>query len=100
MFRRFFRAPLQLAGTAEPHTLTSVNAKPIAATMTRTVGPQARSLGVLAAWGGSDDPAGCFGTHFVRNYIAMWFCPGPRVRKRKRRNTMTDGMDLPTVALA
>ena len=51
-------------------TLTSVDAKPIAATMTRTVGASGIDWGVLAAAGVLTILPGALVIYFVRNYIA------------------------------
>jgi glycerol transport system permease protein len=51
-------------------TLTSVNAKPIAATMTRTVGAAGVDWGVLAAAGVLTIVPGAVGIDVVRNYSA------------------------------
>lgn len=57
-------------------TLTSVNAKPIAATMTRTVGASGIDWGVLAAAGVLTIIPGALVIYFVRNYIAKGFAMG------------------------
>ena len=57
-------------------TLTSVNAKPIAATMTRTVGAAGIDWGVLAAAGVLTIIPGALVIYFVRNYIAKGFALG------------------------
>jgi glycerol transport system permease protein len=57
-------------------TLTSVNAKPIAATMTRTVGASGIDWGVLAAAGVLTIVPGALVIYFVRNYIAKGFAMG------------------------
>ena len=57
-------------------TLTSVNAKPIAATMTRTVGAAGIDWGVLAAAGVLTIVPGALVIYFVRNYIAKGFALG------------------------
>ena len=57
-------------------TLTSVNAKPIAATMTRTVGAAGVDWGVLAAAGVLTIIPGALVIWFVRNYIAKGFALG------------------------
>jgi len=57
-------------------TLTSVNAKPIAATMTRTVGAAGVDWGVLAAAGALTIIPGALVIYFVRNYIAKGFALG------------------------
>ncbi|MCE0503939.1 MULTISPECIES: carbohydrate ABC transporter permease [unclassified Roseivivax] len=57
-------------------TLTSVNAKPIAATMTRTVGASGIDWGVLAAAGVLTIVPGALVIYFVRNYIAKGFALG------------------------
>lgn len=57
-------------------TLTSVNAKPIAATMTRTVGAAGVDWGVLAAAGVLTIVPGALVIYFVRNYIAKGFALG------------------------
>ncbi|HCP80932.1 MAG TPA: sugar ABC transporter permease [Octadecabacter sp.] len=57
-------------------TLTSVDAKPIAATMTRTVGASGIDWGVLAAAGVLTILPGALVIYFVRNYIAKGFALG------------------------
>ena len=57
-------------------TLTSVDAKPIAATMTRTVGAAGIDWGVLAAAGVLTIIPGALVIWFVRNYIAKGFALG------------------------
>ena len=57
-------------------TLTSVNAKPIAATMTRTVSASGLDWGVLAAAGILTIIPGALVIWFVRNYIAKGFALG------------------------
>ena len=57
-------------------TLTSVDAKPIAATMTRTVGAAGIDWGVLAAAGVLTILPGALVIYFVRNYIAKGFALG------------------------
>ena len=57
-------------------TLTSVNAKPIAATMTRTVSASGMDWGVLAAAGVLTIIPGALVIWFVRNYIAKGFAMG------------------------
>ncbi len=57
-------------------TLTSVNAKPIAATMTRTVSASGMDWGVLAAAGVLTIVPGALVIYFVRNYIAKGFALG------------------------
>ncbi|MBW6419253.1 carbohydrate ABC transporter permease [Celeribacter sp. PS-C1] len=57
-------------------TLTSVDAKPIAATMTRTVGAAGVDWGVLAAAGVLTIVPGALVIYFVRNYIAKGFALG------------------------
>ena len=57
-------------------TLTSVNAKPIAATMTRTVSAAGIDWGVLAAAGVLTIVPGAIVIYFVRNYIAKGFALG------------------------
>jgi len=57
-------------------TLTSVEAKPIAATMTRTVGASGVDWGVLAAAGVLTIIPGALVIYFVRNYIAKGFALG------------------------
>ncbi|HEU4411440.1 MAG TPA: carbohydrate ABC transporter permease [Polyangiaceae bacterium] len=57
-------------------TLTSVNAKPIAATMTRTVSAAGMDWGVLAAAGVLTIVPGAVVIGFVRNYIAKGFALG------------------------
>ena len=57
-------------------TLTSVVAKPIAATMTRTVSAAGMDWGVLAAAGILTIVPGALVIYFVRNYIAKGFAFG------------------------
>ena len=57
-------------------TLTSVDAKPIAATMTRTVSAAGMDWGVLAAAGVLTIVPGAVVIGFVRNYIAKGFALG------------------------
>ncbi len=57
-------------------TLTSVVAKPIAATMTRTASTSGYELGLLAAAGALTIVPGAIVIWFVRNYIAKGFALG------------------------
>ena len=57
-------------------TLTAVNAKPIAAVMTRTASTSGYELGLLAAAGVLTIIPGAFVIYFVRNYIAKGFALG------------------------
>lgn len=57
-------------------TLTSVAAKPIAATMTRTASSSGYELGLLAAAGALTIIPGAIVIWFVRNYIARGFALG------------------------
>ncbi|MGF1620194.1 MAG: carbohydrate ABC transporter permease [Rhodomicrobiaceae bacterium] len=57
-------------------TLTSVYAKPIAATMTRTASTSGYELGLLAAAGTLTLIPGAIVIYFVRNYIAKGFALG------------------------
>jgi len=57
-------------------TLTAVEAKPIAATMTRTASTSGYELGLLAAAGTLTIIPGAFVIYFVRNYIAKGFALG------------------------
>jgi glycerol transport system permease protein len=57
-------------------TLTSVQAKPIAAVMTRTASTSGYELGLLAAAGVLTIIPGAFVIYFVRNYIAKGFALG------------------------
>jgi glycerol transport system permease protein len=57
-------------------TLTSVDAKPIAATMTRTVSAAGMDWGVLAAAGVLTIIPGAIVIYFVRHYIAKGFAMG------------------------
>ena len=59
-------------------TLTSVDAKPIAATMTRTVSAAGMDWGVLAAAGVLTIVPGAIVIWFVRNYIAKGFALAAR----------------------
>jgi glycerol transport system permease protein len=57
-------------------TLTAVEAKPIAATMTRTASTSGYELGLLAAAGSLTIVPGALVIYFVRNYIAKGFALG------------------------
>ncbi len=57
-------------------TLTAVEAKPIAATMTKTASSAGYELGLLAAAGALTIIPGAFVIYFVRNYIAKGFALG------------------------
>ena len=57
-------------------TLTAVDAKPIAATMTRTASSSGYELGLLAAAGALTIVPGAFVIYFVRDYIAKGFSLG------------------------
>ena len=57
-------------------TLTSVDAKPIAAIMTRTASTSGYELGLLAAAGSLTIIPGAIVIYFVRNYIAKGFALG------------------------
>ena len=57
-------------------TLTSVEAKPIAAVMTRTASTSGYELGLLAAAGSLTIIPGAIVIYFVRNYIAKGFALG------------------------
>jgi glycerol transport system permease protein len=57
-------------------TLTSVEAKPIAAVMTRTASASGYELGLLAAAGALTIIPGAVVIYFVRNYIAKGFALG------------------------
>jgi glycerol transport system permease protein len=57
-------------------TLTTVDAKPIAAIMTRTQGAAGIDWGVLAAAGVLTIVPGALVIYFVRNYIAKGFALG------------------------
>ncbi len=57
-------------------TLTSVDAKPIAATMTRTASSSGYELGLLAAAGSLTIIPGAVVIYFVRNHIAKGFALG------------------------
>jgi glycerol transport system permease protein len=57
-------------------TLTSTDAKPIAATMTRTISASGMDWGVLAAAGILTIIPGALVIYFVRNYIAKGFALG------------------------
>ncbi|MTI44886.1 glycerol transport system permease protein [Roseibium hamelinense] len=57
-------------------TLTAVDAKPIAATMTRTASTSGYDLGLLAAAGTLTIIPGAIVIYFVRNYIARGFALG------------------------
>ena len=70
-------------------TLTSVNAKPIVAVMTRTVSASGMDWGVLAAAGVLTIVPGAIVIWFVRHYIAKGFAHGPRL---EGGNAMFDWM--------
>ncbi len=72
-------------------TLTSVAAKPIAATMTRTASTAGYELGLLAAAGTLTIIPGAFVIYFVRHYIAKGFALG---RVKARGGRAVDGVDL------
>ena len=57
-------------------TLTSLEAGPIAATMTRTTSTAGYELGLLSAAGTLTIIPGAFVIYFVRNYIAKGFALG------------------------
>ena len=57
-------------------TLTTVNAKPISAIMTRTVSAAGMDWGLLAAAGVLTIIPGAIVIYFVRNYIAKGFALG------------------------
>lgn len=57
-------------------TLTAVEAKPIAATMTKTASSAGYELGLLAAAGALTIIPGAIVIYFVRNYIAKGFAMG------------------------
>jgi glycerol transport system permease protein len=57
-------------------TLTTVNAKPIAAVMTRTISAAGMDWGVLSAAGVLTIIPGALVIYFVRNYIAKGFAMG------------------------
>ncbi|HEX5777928.1 MAG TPA: carbohydrate ABC transporter permease [Xanthobacteraceae bacterium] len=57
-------------------TLTSVDARPIASVMTRTISISGYELGVLAAAGALTIIPGAIVIYFVRNYIAKGFALG------------------------
>ena len=57
-------------------TLTAVEAKPIAATMTKTASSSGYELGLLAAAGSLTIIPGAIVVYFVRNYIAKGFALG------------------------
>jgi glycerol transport system permease protein len=61
---------------AGPHPDQSVNAKPIVATMTRTVSASGMDWGVLAAAGVLTIVPGAIVIWFVRHYIAKGFAMG------------------------
>ena len=64
------------ASTTLAKTRTSVAAKPIAATMTRTASTAGYELGLLAAAGCLTIIPGAFVIYFVRHYIAKGFALG------------------------
>ena len=68
-------------------TLTAVEAKPIAATMTKTASSAGYELGLLAAAGTLTIIPGAIVIYFVRNYIAKGFAWGGF-------DVYLDGMDL------
>ena len=72
-------------------TLTSVNAKPIVAVMTRTVSASGMDWGVLAAAGVLTIVPGAIVIYFVRNYIAKGFAMG---RVEGECDVRVDGLDL------
>ena len=57
-------------------TLTATEAKPIAATMTRTASTSGYELGLLAAAGTLTIIPGAIVIYFVKNYIAKGFAMG------------------------
>jgi glycerol transport system permease protein len=71
-------------------TLTSVNAKPIVATMTRTVSASGMDWGVLAAAGVLTIVPGAIVIWFVRHYIAKGFAMG---RVEGGTDAELDGLD-------
>ena len=71
-------------------TLTSVNAKPISAIMTRTVSAAGMDWGLLAAAGVLTIIPGALVIWFVRNYIARGFALGTGVAHGTHR---MDGLD-------
>ena len=78
-------------------TLTSVEAKPISATMTRTASTSGYELGLLAAAGVLTIVPGAFVIYFVRNYIAKGFALGPRLGRKEdgwHNWSLMDGMDV------
>ena len=80
--RRFFCFMFSWVELLMARTLTSVNAKPIVAVMTRTVSASGMDWGVLAAAGVLTIVPGAIVIWFVRDYIAKGFAMGPRLRVR------------------
>ena len=79
IFLPLIRAGVGMAGWVElllARTLTATNAKPIAATMTRTVSAAGMDWGVLAAAGVITMVPGALAIWFVRNHIAKGFALG------------------------
>ena len=72
----FFCFMFSWVGLLLARTLTAVNAKPIAATMTRTVSASGMDWGLLAAAGVLTIIPGALVIWFVRNYIAKGFALG------------------------
>jgi len=72
----FFSFMFSWVGLLLARTLTSVNAKPIAATMTRTISAAGMDWGVLAAAGILTVVPGAIVIWFVRNYMAKGFALG------------------------
>ena len=69
-------------------TLTSVVAKPIAATMTRTASTSGYELGLLAAAGALTIVPGAIVIYFVRNYIAQGIRARSCLSPQRRRGAM------------
>jgi hypothetical protein len=81
-------------------TLTSVNAKPIVATMTRTVSASGMDWATLAAAGRAHDRAGCdrdlVRAALHRERVSRWGAFEGRAQEtRRKRHVRLDGLDHP-----